>query len=149
MKRVKMNSWRSITRCTADVLIDFTTIRLTYRNAAERLFCGIFIACLFCSSAWADSAPAGIASAHPDATNAGFEILEQGGNAFDAAIAVAATLAVVEPTGSGLGGGGFWLLHRDSDGKQVTVDGRERAPAASTADMYQDENGEPIPRASL
>ena len=114
------------------------------------MFCGIFIVSLLAARpAWAESAPAAIASAHPDATRAGFEVLEKGGNAFDAAIAVAATLAVVEPTGSGLGGGGFWLLHRDSDKKQVMVDGRERAPAASTADMYLDKNGDPVPGASL
>jgi gamma-glutamyltranspeptidase/glutathione hydrolase len=97
----------------------------------------------------AGTAPAAIASAHPAATDAGFEVLEQGGNAFDAAIAVAATLAVVEPTGSGLGGGGFWLLHRDSDNFQTMVDGRERAPAASTADMYLDKAGEVVPYRSL
>ena len=114
------------------------------------MFCGIFIVSLLAARpAWAESAPAAIASAHPDATRAGFEVLEKGGNAFDAAIAVAATLAVVEPTGSGLGGGGFWLLHRESDKKQVMVDGRERAPAASTADMYLDKNGDPVPGASL
>ena len=53
-----------------------------------------------------------IASAHPLATQAGYLILEQGGNAFDAAIAVSAVLSVVEPYSSGLGGGAFFLLHR-------------------------------------
>ena len=86
-------------------------------------------------------AKAGIASAHPLATQAGFEILNQGGNAFDAAIAVSAALAVVEPAGSGLGGGGFWLLHRAEDGFQTMIDGREKAPAAAHRDMYLDENG--------
>lgn len=84
---------------------------------------------------------AAIASAHPLATQAGFEILNQGGNAFDAAIAVSAALAVVEPTGSGLGGGGFWLLHRARDGFQTMIDGRETAPQAAHSDMYVDNNG--------
>ena len=90
-----------------------------------------------------------IASAHPLATAAGFDTLTRGGNAFDAAISVAAALAVVEPMSSGLGGGGFWLLHRAKDGKQVMIDGRERAPQAASATMYQDEQGQLIPRASL
>jgi gamma-glutamyltranspeptidase/glutathione hydrolase len=87
---------------------------------------------------------AAIASAHPLATEAGFEILEKGGNAFDAAVAISAALAVVEPAGSGLGGGGFWLLHRASDGKTVMLDGRERAPLAARSDMYLDAKGKPV-----
>jgi gamma-glutamyltranspeptidase/glutathione hydrolase len=82
-----------------------------------------------------------IASAHYLATEAGHEILAQGGNAFDAAVAVSAALAVVEPTSSGLGGGGFWLLHRASDNFEVMVDGREQAPAAASRDMYLDDEG--------
>lgn len=84
---------------------------------------------------------AAIASAHPLATQAGFEILNMGGNAFDAAIAVSAALAVVEPSGSGLGGGGFWLLHRASDNFEVMIDGRETAPNAAHRDMYLDQQG--------
>lgn len=81
---------------------------------------------------------AAIASAHPLATRAGFEALDQGGNAFDAAVAVSAALAVVEPQSSGLGGGGFWLLRRAEDGKTVILDGRETAPLAARPDMYRD-----------
>ena len=92
---------------------------------------------------------AAVASAHPLATEAGIEILGKGGNAFDAAVAVSAALAVVDPSGSGLGGGGFWLLHRESDGKQVMIDGREKAPEFAHARMYLDENDAVKPRASL
>lgn len=85
---------------------------------------------------------AAVATAHPLATEVGHEILEEGGNAFDAAVAVSAALAVVEPAGSGLGGGGFWLLHRERDGHQVMVDGRERAPLGAHRDLFLDEDGE-------
>ncbi len=100
---------------------------------------------------WAEQFPANvaIASAHPLATQAGREILDQGGNAFDAAIAVAGVLAVVEPYNSGLGGGGFFLLHRARDGRQVMIDAREKAPLEARPDMYLDQKGEPIAQASL
>jgi len=83
-----------------------------------------------------------IASAHPLATKAGINIINQGGNAFDAAIAVSATLAVVEPYSSGLGGGGFWLLHTKHNNQTIMLDGREIAPLAATKDMYLDRKGE-------
>lgn len=92
--------------------------------------------------------PAAIASAHPLATSAGHEILGKGGNAFDAAVAVAAALAVVEPYSSGLGGGGFWLLHRARDGHDVMVDSREVAPARARPELFFDANGRPIPDAT-
>jgi gamma-glutamyltranspeptidase/glutathione hydrolase len=92
---------------------------------------------------------AAIASAHPLATAAGHEVLAAGGNAFDAAVAVTAALGVVEPYGSGIGGGGFWLLHRVADGYEVMLDGRERAPLAATRDMYLDAAGAVIPGASI
>ena len=87
---------------------------------------------------------AAVASAHPLATRAGLEILEHGGNAFDAAVAVAAALAVVEPYSSGLGGGGFWLLHRERDGFQVMIDSREVAPLNARTGLYFDSDGRPI-----
>jgi gamma-glutamyltranspeptidase / glutathione hydrolase len=95
------------------------------------------------------AAECAIASAHPLATRAGCEILHQGGNAFDAAVAVTAALAVVEPYASGLGGGGFYLLHRAADEFEVFIDARETAPARATRELYLDENGEPRHRASL
>ncbi len=90
-----------------------------------------------------------IASAHPLATAAGFEIIAKGGNVFDAAVAISATLAVVEPSGSGLGGGGYWLLHRESDNFEIMIDGREKAPLAAYQAMYLDKAGKVTPRLSL
>lgn len=106
----------------------------------------------FLNSAFADihsKKQAAIATAHPMATQAGIQILEQGGNAFDAAVAISATLAVVEPFSSGIGGGGFWLLHNAETKKNIMVDGREMAPLASSETMYQDERGEIIKGASI
>ena len=85
---------------------------------------------------------AAIASAHALATDAGFETLRAGGNAFDAAIAVSAVLSVVEPISSGLGGGGFFLLHDAKTGKDVFVDAREMSPAAATTARYLKPDGE-------
>ncbi len=92
---------------------------------------------------------AAIASAHPLATAAGYRILAEGGNAFDAAVAVAAALAVVEPYSAGLGGGGFWLLHRAADKFDMMIDARETAPAAVTQQLYVGADGKPIPGATL
>jgi gamma-glutamyltranspeptidase/glutathione hydrolase len=86
---------------------------------------------------------AAIASAHTLATQAGFEVLAEGGNAFDAAVAVAAALSVVEPQSSGIGGGCLFLLRRTSDGKEVMIDARETAPLAVDAKDYLDANGQP------
>ncbi|KTD71332.1 gamma-glutamyltransferase [Legionella tucsonensis] len=90
-----------------------------------------------------------VASANPLATNAGLEILAAGGNAFDAAVAVSAVLAVVEPYHSGLGGGGFWLLHQENQHKNIFIDGRETAPLAAKKNMYLAPDGSVIPGLSL
>jgi gamma-glutamyltranspeptidase/glutathione hydrolase len=85
---------------------------------------------------------AAVASAHALATDAGMEILASGGNAFDAAVAVSSVLSVVEPISSGLGGGGFFLLHDAKSGRDIFIDARETAPAAATQAMYLDAKGE-------
>jgi len=120
---------------------------------STRLRSGAFllIACIVLSTAVSAARPpvAGIASAHPLATQAGMEVLASGGNAFDAAVAVSAALAVVEPYSSGLGGGGFWLLHRERDGLEIMVDGREKAPLAASRNMYLDDDGNVVPGLSV
>lgn len=115
------------------------------------LLIGILIFISACQAApeHAKDSHQAIASAHPIATAAGMEVLNAGGNAFDAAVAVSAALAVVEPYSSGIGGGGFWLLHRASDNSTVMVDGREVAPLNASRDMYLKKNGEVDPHASI
>lgn len=76
-----------------------------------------------------------VAAGHPLATDAGLAVLKAGGNAIDAAVAVALTLGVVDGDNSGLGGGCLMLIHR-ADGSLVALDGREMAPAAATRDMF-------------
>ncbi|SDY23862.1 gamma-glutamyltransferase [Nitrosomonas halophila] len=124
-------------------------IRLLVRfRYASRLIGITVFFCLFASGAQGYAGYA-VVSAHPLATQAGERILQQGGNAFDAAVAVGAALAVVEPYASGLGGGGFWLLHRASDQFEVMVDGRETAPGRAHAEMYLDQAGKPDHQAAL
>ena len=90
-----------------------------------------------------------VASAHALATAAGHTILDAGGNAFDAAIAVSAALAVVEPYSSGIGGGGFFLVHDARNGHEAMIDARETAPGAATATMFLDTQGKVAPERSL
>ena len=94
------------------------------------------------------SSKAMVVSAHPLATKAGIEILEKGGNAVDAAIAVQLALAVVYPNAGNIGGGGFMVL-RDKDGNVKTLDYREKAPLAAHRDMYLDSLGNVIDRKSV
>jgi gamma-glutamyltranspeptidase/glutathione hydrolase len=89
-----------------------------------------------------------VASVHQLASQAGVEIMQAGGNAIDAAVATGFALAVVHPQAGNLGGGGFMLI-RTTDGAAHFVDFREKAPAAATADMYLDAQGNVIPNASL
>src|SRR5690349_21587930 len=78
-----------------------------------------------------------VVSAHPLASQAGLDILKQGGNAIDAAVAVAFALEVVLPDAGNIGGGGF-IVHRTASGEVSALDYREAAPAAATHDMFVD-----------
>ncbi|MEO0329746.1 MAG: gamma-glutamyltransferase [Pseudomonadota bacterium] len=85
-----------------------------------------------------------VVAANPHASRAGNDILSKGGNAIDAMVAVQLVLGLVEPQSSGLGGGAFLLYYDNKQEKLITFDGRETAPAATTADMFLDENGQPL-----
>lgn len=85
-----------------------------------------------------------VAAANPYASQAGFNILEQGGSAVDAAIAVQLMLTLVEPQSSGIGGGTF-MLHWDNNKQNMTTfDGRETAPSAASSELFLDKQGKPL-----
>ncbi|WP_439482426.1 gamma-glutamyltransferase [Cyclobacterium plantarum] len=88
-----------------------------------------------------------VVSAHPLASKVGKDIIQEGGNAVDAAIAVQMALAVVYPQAGNIGGGGFMVI-RESDGQYHSLDYREKAPLAASRDMYIDENGDALPEKS-
>ena len=78
------------------------------------------------------------------ASRAGIEVLERGGNAVDAAVAVHVVLAVTHPQAGNLGGGGFMVIHMEEGDVNAAIDFREKAPLASHRDMYLDDAGEPV-----
>lgn len=86
-----------------------------------------------------------IVTANPLATQAGYDILKKGGSAADAAITAQLVLGLVEPQSSGLGGGAFALYYNAADRQLTSWDGREIAPHSAKADMFLDEQGQPIP----
>ena len=88
-----------------------------------------------------------VVTTHPLATEIGLSILKKGGNAIDAAIAVNFALAVCHPSAGNIGGGGF-LVYRNAQGKVFALDYREKAPLASSKDMYLDASGNVIPEKS-
>ncbi|WP_151089403.1 gamma-glutamyltransferase [Hymenobacter baengnokdamensis] len=85
-----------------------------------------------------------VVSAHPVASKVGRDVMQQGGNAYDAAVAVQFALAVVLPVAGNVGGGGF-IVYRDHAGPAGTLDFRETAPAAASRDMYLDASGNVVP----
>ena len=88
-----------------------------------------------------------VVCAHPLASDIGLEVMKQGGNAFDAAVATHFALAVVYPRAGNIGGGGFAVIHH-ADSGHYSLDFRERAPLTGHRDMYLDEDGAVIPQAS-
>lgn len=86
-----------------------------------------------------------VVSAQPAASEIGLDVLESDGNAIDAAIAMQYALTVTEPMMSGMGGGGFMVVHDGQTGETSIINSRERAPGGATPDMFLDDNDEPIP----
>ena len=113
-----------------------------------KLFILIFLF-VSCSSSLEENTSYGIATRHYLATEVGENILKNGGNAMDAAIAVAYALAVVNPSAGNLGGGGFMLIYEAASNKTFAVDYREKAPVKATRDMYLNEAGDVIKGLSL
>lgn len=89
-----------------------------------------------------------VTSAHPLASQVGLDILKQGGNAIDAAVATTLAISVVEPFSAGIGGGGFMLLYQAQKNEMKALDFRERAPIKATQNLYLDAQGKVRPNAS-
>ena len=90
-----------------------------------------------------------VVSTSQDASLVGINILKKGGNAIDAAVAVAFALAVVNPSAGNIGGGGFMLIHLAEKNETISIDYRERAPIKSFEKMFQDSSGKVIKGLSL
>ncbi len=109
------------------------------------LLAALLAACATAAPAQTPRREAMAAAANPHAVAAAIEILREGGGAIDAAIAAEAVLGLVEPQSSGIGGGGF-LLHYDGRSQRIVAyDGRERAPASATPEMFLTPEGTPMP----
>ena len=109
----------------------------------------LFLTLLFSFPLFAKAESYAVATRHHLATDIGMKVLEEGGNAIDAAVAVAFALAVVNPSAGNLGGGGFMLLHLAEENKTISIDYRERAPNKSFEKMFQDNSGKVIKGLSL
>ncbi len=110
----------------------------------------VYLSLLFLSfCAKSSDQPFGLATRHHIATDIGMRVLQEGGNAIDAAVAVSFALAVVNPSAGNLGGGGFMLIHLSKTNETIALDYRERAPIKSFEKMFLDQNEKVIKGLSL
>ena len=116
---------------------------------SKYLVVAFFLTLLSFFSSYIKAESYAVASRHQLATDIGMKVLEEGGNAIDAAIAVAFALAVVNPSAGNLGGGGFMLIHSAEKNETFSIDYRERAPIKSFEKMFQDDSGKIIKGLSL
>lgn len=118
---------------------------IRHRGLGALLVLVLLAACAHAPDLTGPQRNAMVAAADPLAVDAGLEILRAGGSAVDAAIAVELVLGLVEPESSGVGGGGFLVHYRGSDGAIDAFDGREWAPAGATPDMFLQDDGQAMP----
>ena len=116
---------------------------------SKYLVIAFFLTLLFFFSSFLKAEFYAVATRHHLATDIGMTVLEEGGNAIDAAVAVAFALAVVNPSAGNLGGGGFMLIHLTENNETFSIDYRERAPEKSYEKMFQDNSGKIIKGLSL
>ncbi|MEI9921481.1 MAG: gamma-glutamyltransferase [Bacteroidota bacterium] len=127
-------------KCASNPLLAFILLALTSCQPAQKQEQN--------NSVKEEPTPHGmVVSAHPIASRVGKEIMQKGGNAVDAAIAVQFTLAVVFPAAGNIGGGGFMMV-RTADGQYAALDFREKAPGRATTGMFLDRSGQVIPNLS-
>ncbi len=118
-------------------------------NISKYPLIAFFLILLFLYSSHVKAESYAVASRHHLATDIGMKVLNEGGNAIDAAVAVAFALAVVNPSAGNLGGGGFMLIHLAEKNETFSIDYRERSPIKSFEKMFQDKSGKVIKGLSL
>ena len=123
--------------------------RISKIYISKHFITAFFLILLFFYSSFLKAESYAVASRHHLATDIGMKVLDEGGNAIDAAIAVAFALAVVNPSAGNLGGGGFMLIHLAEKNETTSIDYRERAPIKASEKMFQDNSGKIIKGLSL
>ncbi len=137
-------AWRRVSRAAVAVLFTVAAATVAHADESDQETLGVASSVVLPPTSngkppsWTGRAfrQGVVAVANPYGAEAGAAILERGGNAIDAAVAIAYALNVVEPQSAGIGGGGFMMIHIAKTGETVTIDSREKAPAAATRDMF-------------